>query len=102
MGLSFFQACDTLLEYRIESKIHAKKIDNILNRLHVAVPQKLDGKERPAFIPGNSSFWVLTQFMEAIDKLTHDGCIVKIRINFLQLVQVLMKLYEDGDLLFGV
>lgn len=56
MGLSFFQACDTLLEYRIESKIHAKKIDNILNRLHVAVPQKLDGKERPAFIPGNSSF----------------------------------------------
>ncbi|KAK7605461.1 hypothetical protein V9T40_007319 [Parthenolecanium corni] len=44
-------ACDTLLEYRIENKIHAKKIDNILNRLHVAVPQNLDGKERPAFIP---------------------------------------------------
>ncbi|XP_065206622.1 nucleolar GTP-binding protein 1 [Planococcus citri] len=44
-------ACDTLLTYRVENKVHAKKLDTILNRLHVAVPQKRDNKERPPCIP---------------------------------------------------
>jgi len=44
-------ACDTLLEYRIESKIHAKKVDSILNRLHVAMPKERDEKKRPPCIP---------------------------------------------------
>lgn len=44
-------ACDTLLAYRVENKVHAKKLENILNRLHVAVPQKRDSKERPPCIP---------------------------------------------------
>lgn len=46
------QACDTLLAYRIENKIQAKKVDSILNRLHVAVPKTRDDKIRPANIPG--------------------------------------------------
>lgn len=50
--LELLQACDALLQYRIESKILAKKVDTMLNRLHVAVPQQRDGKERPPFIPG--------------------------------------------------
>lgn len=48
----YFQACDTLLAYRIENKIQAKKVDSILNRLHVALPKTRDEKERPPHIPG--------------------------------------------------
>ena len=36
------QACERLLAYRIESKIKTKKVNDILNRLHVAVPAKRD------------------------------------------------------------
>ncbi|MBO8666543.1 NOGCT domain-containing protein, partial [Staphylococcus aureus] len=39
------------LAYRIENKIQAKKVDSILNRLHVAMPKTRDEKERPACIP---------------------------------------------------
>ena len=34
------EACDMLLSYRVEAKVKAKKTNNILNRLHVALPQK--------------------------------------------------------------
>lgn len=54
--LKFLKACDTLLQYRIENKILAKKVDTMLNRLHVAVPQQRDNKERPPYIPG-ASVW---------------------------------------------
>jgi len=40
------------LAYRIENKIQAKKVDSILNRLHVALPKIRDEKERPPNIPG--------------------------------------------------
>ncbi|KAL4229360.1 Nucleolar GTP-binding protein 1 [Mactra antiquata] len=45
------EACDRLLAHRVETKIKTKKVNDIANRLHVAVPQKRDKKERPAFIP---------------------------------------------------
>ncbi|GAV05840.1 hypothetical protein RvY_15911 [Ramazzottius varieornatus] len=45
------EACDLLLASRVEAKMKSKKSNDILNRLHVAVPQKRDDKERPAFIP---------------------------------------------------
>lgn len=50
------QACETLLAYRIESKAQTKKLDGILNRLHVAIPKSRDDKERLPFIP--DSVWV--------------------------------------------
>jgi len=40
--LIVLQACERLLAYRIESKIKTKKVNDILNRLHVAVPAKRD------------------------------------------------------------
>lgn len=43
--------CDALLTYRIESKIHAKKVDPILNRLHVSIPEQRDDVDRSPFIP---------------------------------------------------
>jgi len=45
------KACDLLLQHRVEIKYRSKKVDTILNRLHVAEPVARDNKERPAFIP---------------------------------------------------
>jgi nucleolar GTP-binding protein len=40
-----------LLAHRVELKIKSTKVDDVLNRLHVAEPIKRDNTERPAFIP---------------------------------------------------
>lgn len=45
------EACDMLLAYRVEAKEKAKKTNNILNRLHVAMPKPRDNAERKPFIP---------------------------------------------------
>lgn len=45
------EACDRLLAHRVETKIKTRKVNDISNRLHVAVPQKRDQKERPPCIP---------------------------------------------------
>lgn len=45
------EACDMLLSYRVEHKVRAKKTNSILNRLHVAVPQPRDDRDRQPFIP---------------------------------------------------
>ena len=45
------EACERLLGFRVDQKMRTKKVDNILNRLHVAMPEKRDNKDRPAFIP---------------------------------------------------
>jgi len=44
-------ACDALLAYRVDTKIKSKKTNNILNRLHVALPKPRDDKIRAPFIP---------------------------------------------------
>lgn len=45
------QACEKLLQYRIDSKIRGKKVNDVMNRLHVAMPAKRDNKDRPPCIP---------------------------------------------------
>ncbi|XP_077368420.1 GTP-binding protein 4 [Festucalex cinctus] len=45
------EACDRLLAHRVDSKMRGKKVHDILNRLHLAMPAKRDDKERPPFIP---------------------------------------------------
>ncbi|GAA5998192.1 putative GTPase NOG1 [Rhodotorula paludigena] len=44
-------ACDALLAHRIESKEKTRRVENIANRVRVAVPVPRDGVERKAFIP---------------------------------------------------
>ncbi|XP_021755341.1 nucleolar GTP-binding protein 1-like [Chenopodium quinoa] len=44
-------ACDRLLDQRVELKMKSKKINDCLNRFHVAVPKPRDQKERPPCIP---------------------------------------------------
>uniref|UniRef100_A0A4W4FNP0 Nucleolar GTP-binding protein 1 n=1 Tax=Electrophorus electricus TaxID=8005 RepID=A0A4W4FNP0_ELEEL len=45
------QACDRLLAHRVDTKMKGKKVHDVLNRLHLAMPAKRDEKERPPFIP---------------------------------------------------
>lgn len=45
------EACERLLSYRVDQKMRTKKVDGILNRLHVAVPQLRDNVDRPPCIP---------------------------------------------------
>ncbi|KAJ0170375.1 hypothetical protein K1T71_014303 [Dendrolimus kikuchii] len=45
------EACERLLGHRVTEKMRSKKVDGILNRLHVAMPAPRDGKARPPVIP---------------------------------------------------
>ncbi|KAE8710994.1 Nucleolar GTP-binding protein 1 [Hibiscus syriacus] len=44
-------ACERLLNQRVELKMKSKKINECLNRFHVALPKPRDQKERPPCIP---------------------------------------------------
>jgi nucleolar GTP-binding protein len=44
-------ACDKLLEARVDQKLRGKKVDTVLNRLHLAKPAPRDSKARPPQIP---------------------------------------------------
>lgn len=46
-------ACEKLLGFRVDQKMRTKKVDGILNRLHVALPKPRDDKFRPPTIPEN-------------------------------------------------
>jgi nucleolar GTP-binding protein len=45
------QACDALLAHRVEHKINTSKVNNVLNRIHVALPKARDEIVRAPFIP---------------------------------------------------
>ncbi|KAK2587318.1 hypothetical protein KPH14_003037 [Odynerus spinipes] len=59
------QACDRLLAFRVDQKIKTKKVEGILNRLHVAQPVPRDGKVRAPCIPET----VLRKKQAAAEKL---------------------------------
>ena len=46
------EACERLLQSRVEAKLKSRKSDNILEKLRVANPAPRDHKERPPCIPG--------------------------------------------------
>ncbi|XP_041986754.1 nucleolar GTP-binding protein 1 [Aricia agestis] len=45
------EACERLLGHRVTEKMRTKKVDGILNRLHVSMPAPRDGRERPPVLP---------------------------------------------------
>ncbi|XP_069692617.1 nucleolar GTP-binding protein 1 [Periplaneta americana] len=45
------EACERLLAYRVEMKVKTKKVEGVLNRLHVATPAPCDDRARPPCIP---------------------------------------------------
>ncbi|GAA5884841.1 hypothetical protein JCM6882_007117 [Rhodosporidiobolus microsporus] len=44
-------ACDALLAHRVQSKEKTRRVENVANRVRVAVPVPRDGVERKPFIP---------------------------------------------------
>nr|CAG8601623.1 12034_t:CDS:10 [Entrophospora candida] len=53
-------ACDKLLAARVEYKLKGSKINDVLNKIHLALPQARDDIPRPPFIPE-----------QVINKLSH-------------------------------
>lgn len=45
------EACDRLLAHRVDMKLKSRKVNDVLNRLHIAQPQKRDERVRAPFIP---------------------------------------------------
>ncbi|RNA16494.1 nucleolar GTP-binding 1 [Brachionus plicatilis] len=45
------EACERLLAHRVELKAKSSRVNDVLNRLHLAEPVKRDNKERPPCIP---------------------------------------------------
>lgn len=54
-GLAFVKqtACDRLLRSRVEMKVQGKRINDIVNRIHMATPKVRDGRPRPPVLPPN-------------------------------------------------
>lgn len=46
-------ACQKLLDSRVDSTLKGRKVEDIVNRLHLAQPVARDNKSRPPFIPPN-------------------------------------------------
>ncbi|KAL4419380.1 hypothetical protein ABPG77_002907 [Micractinium sp. CCAP 211/92] len=44
-------ACDRLLSSRVEVKLKGKRVGDVVNRIHVAMPRARDGMARPPVIP---------------------------------------------------
>ena len=67
-------ACDALLSQRVEHKLKSKKMPEILNRLHLAVPAPRDGIERPTHIPPGAKTHKKSQAMEVdVEEDNEDG-----------------------------
>jgi nucleolar GTP-binding protein len=49
-------ACERLLDQRVELKMKSKKINDCLNRFHVAIPKPRDQKEGKATLYTSGSF----------------------------------------------
>lgn len=60
-------ACDKLLEARVESKVRGKKVESVLNRLHLATP-KSTSQERKPNIPAS----VLAKRASEEETVMHD------------------------------
>jgi nucleolar GTP-binding protein len=70
------KACDKLLEMRVDTKLKGKKVVNVLNRLHVAMPAPRDNKASAEFF-AFSSFCL----MSPPSAKGTPTCVTTIKIN---------------------
>lgn len=66
------EACERLLEMRVAAKLRGNKVDDFLNRLHVAVPAKRDSKVREVCIPESVLASHASQSVRKMKKLERD------------------------------
>ena len=57
------QACERLLEMRVAAKLRGSKVDDFINRLHVAVPAKRDSKVCSSSYLGCNFFLIIRLFI---------------------------------------
>lgn len=73
------RACDMLLKQRTEAKMNSKRMDSMMNRLHVAVPEPRDDVDRPAHIPESVQTEMKEQTVAANKR--HEWNIQKVPYN---------------------
>ena len=52
------EACERLLAHRVELKVKSSKINDVLNRLHLAEPKKRDNKVKEIHKPIQIEFFI--------------------------------------------
>lgn len=67
-------ACDRLLNYRVEAKVAGKRINDVLNRIHIAMPKQRDNSARPPVIPPGEPPPALVCFLCVLPVLGWDVC----------------------------
>merc|ERR1719500_2225047 len=75
-------ACDFLLQHRVEMKFKSKKVESVLNRLHVAEPVARDSKARPAFVPEAALRRQREKAERAMELEEGDDYIIDLKKNF--------------------
>lgn len=66
------EACDRLLATRVEVKAKGRKVNEVVNRLHVARPQQRDDKVRD---PNKKSTVVFQCFQPGSSNNDHNLCL---------------------------
>ena len=95
------QVCDLLLAQRVEMKLKGKKMPDVLNRLHVAVPIPRDQIERVPFIPPGAKLKTSTA-PGKMEVETNQGKKRKsAQINSESMVEPKKKLERDVELEMG-
>jgi len=86
------EACDRLLAQRVEVKVKNKKVEGVLNRLHVAMPKPRDNIERPPFIPEG--------IKEKKNKMEEEGAPVKRLQKHIEQEELENYHFDDKSLYF--
>ncbi|KAB0396228.1 hypothetical protein E2I00_014218 [Balaenoptera physalus] len=110
------EACDRLLAHRVETKMKGNKVNEVLNRLHLAVPSRRDDKVKPPaeerdielemgddYILDLQKYWDIVNSSEKHDKIPEiwEGHNIADYIDP-DIMQVQRKVLEDEMRSLGV
>ena len=81
-NIVYFQACDRLLAHRVEQKMKSRKVNDVVNRLHVSVPAKRDDKV----------FMINGVFLLVTDRATH---LIRLPVLLFRLLDCMLKSHPN-------
>uniref|UniRef100_A0A8C8MJM4 Nucleolar GTP-binding protein 1 n=1 Tax=Oncorhynchus tshawytscha TaxID=74940 RepID=A0A8C8MJM4_ONCTS len=91
------EACDKLLAHRVDGKMKGKKVHDVLNRLHLAVPAKRDEKARPPFIPEGARIGRKTMEVDAPKRKTERDLEVEMGDDYILDLQKYWDLMNQDE-----
>ncbi|CAB1326093.1 unnamed protein product [Coregonus sp. 'balchen'] len=91
------EACDKLLAHRVDGKMKGKKVHDVLNRLHLAVPAKRDEKARPPFIPEGARIGRKTMQVDAPKRKTERDLEVEMGDDYILDLQKYWDLMNQDE-----